>query len=337
MFDKLCLFAHFDQDDLVADYVIYYLEAIRAVGFEIVVISTSRLSMEDVFRLQSVAHDVLLRENKGHDFASWALGIERYAELVSGQLMIANDSVYGPIGDLNRTLERLTSIPADFYGMIESAEIAPHLQSWLIVFEPAAHFSAAFRTLFRQDFYKMSKIEIIRNGEIGLSQSLLSHGFRMRSIFNGQFKNGENLKIPSNFSHFLWQEIIEFEDIPFLKVELLRVNPSRITSLDTWKDVVMGRSPDLVPMIENHLARTSIGRQNNALPIRDLSIFRNKLQHYIKHDYTHASAGHTILVRLNLLYFWLQRLWPAILRRSSYLTSCIRISIINIFSKKIKK
>ena len=119
MFRNLCLFAHFDQDNILADYVPYYLEAIRAAGFDIVVISTSDLSADDILRLRSVAHDVILRENNGHDFASWALGIERYASLVSGQLMIANDSVYGPIGDLIRAIERLTSVSSDVYGMIE--------------------------------------------------------------------------------------------------------------------------------------------------------------------------------------------------------------------------
>ncbi len=100
MFDNLCLFAHFDQDDVLADYVLHYLQAIQAAGFDIVVISTSNLSDADVARLRTVAQDVILRENRGHDFASWGLGIERYADLFSGRLLLTNDSVYGPIGDL---------------------------------------------------------------------------------------------------------------------------------------------------------------------------------------------------------------------------------------------
>ncbi|GJD39819.1 hypothetical protein OICFNHDK_2283 [Methylobacterium bullatum] len=302
MFNNLCLFAHFDQDNVLADYVIYYLEAIRAAGFDIVVISTSHLSANDVLRLRSVAHDVILRENIGHDFASWALGIERYASLVSGQLMIANDSVYGPIGDLNRALTRLTSVPSDVYGMIESKEIKRHLQSWLIIFEPHVHASAAFRGVFKQPFHQMSKAEIIRDGEIGLSQNLISHGYSIKALFDGKFRNGQSLKIPSNTSHFLWRELIEIEEIPFLKIELLRVNPCRIASISTWIDVVTAKRPELVPMIEGHLARTSKGRAHTISTLHNIPARRMDLQLFVKRDYSLAAGGRRFAGHANLMY-----------------------------------
>lgn len=314
MLDKLCLFAHFDQDDLLADYVLYYLNAIRATGFEIVVISTSRLSAEDVSRLRSVAYDVLLRKNEGHDFASWSLGIERYSSSVSGQLMIANDSVYGPIGDLIQTLARLTSVPADVYGMIESAEIKRHLQSWLVIFEPHVHSSSAFRAVFSQQFHGMSKAEIIQNGEINLSQSLISQGYKIRSLFDGKLNNGGNLKILSNYSHFLWRELIELENIPFLKIELLRVNPGQIANLSAWKDVVEIRQPELVQMIESHLMRVSISKQKDGLSALHLPLTRGRSEHFVRTDYAHAREGRRILHKINHVHFLCRKLSRFIIR-----------------------
>ncbi|GJE16948.1 rhamnan synthesis F family protein [Methylobacterium marchantiae] len=324
MFDNLCLFAHFDQDDLVADYVIYYLEALRATGFEIVVISTSRLSEKDISRLRSVSHDVILRENRGHDFASWGLGIERYAGQVSGQLMIANDSVYGPIGDLNHALARLTSVSADFYGMIESPEIAPHLQSWLIIFEPAVYNSSAFRAVFAQEFQEMAKVDIIQKGEIDLSQSLIASGFSMRSLFDGTFENGKKLNIPSNYSHFLWWELVEIANIPFLKIELLRVNPCRIASLHKWKDIVIARRPELVPMIEDHLVRTSKGRQHTIPYLHNLPARRRDLQFFVKRDYFLAASGRRFAGRANLIYLQFQKTMRGLMRRIYYIGAPLR-------------
>ncbi|MCA3565103.1 MAG: hypothetical protein IOC90_01825 [Methylocystis sp.] len=314
MFSNLCLFAHFDQDDVLADYVLHYLEAIRAAGFDIVVISTSNLSDADVARLRTVAQDVILRENKGHDFASWGLGIERYGDLVSGRLLLTNDSVYGPIGDLGEALARLTSVPADVYGMIESQEIAPHLQSWFLLFEQQVHRSKAFRAIFAQDFAKMAKADVIRNGEVGLSQSLAAQGFRMRSLFSGRFGNGEAMRITSNASHFLWRELIEQENIPFLKIELLRVNPLQIGRLAAWKELVNARSPVLAPMIEAHLARTTRGRGPSIAELHNLPPPRRALQHFISRDYAYASAGRAFAARGNLCLLRLRQIGGAIVR-----------------------
>lgn len=324
MFNRLCLFAHFDQDDIVADYVIYYLEAIRAAGFDVVVISTSDLSTDDVSRLRSVAHDVILRENKGHDFASWALGIERYASLVSGQLMLANDSVYGPIGDLSRALTRLTSVPSDVYGMIESSEIKRHLQSWFIIFEPHVHASLAFRSVFKQPFHHMSKADIIRQGEVGLSQNLIAHGYSIRALFDGNFTNGQSLRISSNTSHFLWRELIENEDIPFLKIELLRVNPCRIASISRWVDVVAAKRPELVPMIEDHLARTSKGRTHDVASLHRRSDFHHDLQNFTGRDYAYASAGRAISGLSNQIFYRIYLMTRELMRRIYYKFARVR-------------
>lgn len=301
MFDKLCLFAHFDKDDLVADYVLHYLHAIRNAGFPIVVISTSKLSAEDVARLKSVAHDVILRENRGHDFASWGLGLERYADQVTGQLLIANDSVYAPIGDFGDALRRLTSVEADAYGMIESLEIARHLQSWFLLLEKRVHAHPDFRAVFAQDFSALGKTDIIRNGEVGLSQTLLNLGFRLHSLFSGASRAGRALYIPSNYSHFLWRELIENEDIPFLKIELLRVNPCRIANLVDWREVVGRHAPELVPMIQDHLERTVTGQGGSIEAIQRISATDRDVQSFIRRDYAYASAHRPIAAFGNMM------------------------------------
>ncbi|CAN7406275.1 hypothetical protein LJR009_003459 [Bosea sp. LjRoot9] len=301
MFDKLCLFAHFDKDDLVADYVIHYLQAIRSAGFPIVVISTSKLSAEDVARLKSVAHDVILRENRGHDFASWGLGLERYADQVTGQLLIANDSVYAPVGDFGEALRRLTSVEADAYGMIESLEIARHLQSWFLLLEKRVHAHPDFRAVFAQDFSTLVKTDIIRNGEIGLSQTLLNNGFRLHALFSGLSRTGRAMHMSSNYSHFLWRELIENEGIPFLKIELLRVNPCRIADLAEWPEIVGRHAPELVPMIQDHLERTVTGQGRSIEAIQRISVTHNDMQSFIRRDYAYASTRRPIAGLGNLL------------------------------------
>src|SRR5262245_24150079 len=139
MLDDVCLFAHFDRDDVVDDHVLRYLRAIRACGFFVVVISTSNLNDSWIARLRSVVHEVILRDNTGHDFGSWNLGLQHFGERIGGRLLLANDSVYAPVGSLADSIRELTCVPADAYGMTMSAEIAPHLQSWFLLLNKPVH------------------------------------------------------------------------------------------------------------------------------------------------------------------------------------------------------
>ncbi|HTV30272.1 MAG TPA: hypothetical protein VMF32_21150, partial [Xanthobacteraceae bacterium] len=96
----VCLFAHFDKDDRIDDYVLRYLAQLRELNFSIVFISTSRLPAAETARLQGTCCDVILRDNAGLDFASWSVGFAKHAAAIGGRLLLANDSVYGPVGSL---------------------------------------------------------------------------------------------------------------------------------------------------------------------------------------------------------------------------------------------
>jgi lipopolysaccharide biosynthesis protein len=130
----ICLFVHYDRDDRRADHVLYYLKAIRGIDFKIAVISTAKLGEADQRKLAAIDVDLILRENAGLDFGSWAVGLARFRDSlgrlqIDGRLLLANDSVFGPIGDLSEALSRLLSLPGDVHCMLESGEIAPHMQS----------------------------------------------------------------------------------------------------------------------------------------------------------------------------------------------------------------
>ncbi len=56
--------------------------------------------------------------------------------------------------------------------------------------------------------------------------------------------------------HTAWRELIEDAGFPFVKVSLLRDNPTR-QSLDGWHQVIGSRNPDLAKQIRNQLDQQS--------------------------------------------------------------------------------
>jgi lipopolysaccharide biosynthesis protein len=256
----VCLFAHFDRSDLVDEYVLRYLKRIRELNFSIVFISASRLGARDIERVRADCCDVIVRENAGLDFGSWSAAIAKHRTAIQGRLLLANDSVYGPVGSLADALARLTSRPADFYGLAESVEIAPHLQSWFLLFEPWVVQHAVFANLLMQPFSTMSKPDIIANGEIGLSQRLIEAGFRYQALYLIDREGLSAHRHTLNPMHLLWRELLFDDGIPFVKVELLRDNPLGVENAETILQALEPLDPPFCDIIRSHLKRTSRGR-----------------------------------------------------------------------------
>ena len=253
----VCLFAHFDKDDRVDDYVLRYLKILKELNFSIIFISTSRLHRTDIARLQAVCDDVMLRENTGLDFASWSAGFAKHASAIGGRLLLANDSVYGPIGSLGAALARLTSKPADFYGMVESIDVAPHLQSWFLLFEPWVVRHPTFKSILAQPFSAMSKRQIIENGEVVLSRLLVGAGFRYEALYLISREGLIARHYPINPTHLLWRELLLDAGVPFLKTELLRKNPLHLEKEDAILQLVQPMDESFCRLIRLHLARTA--------------------------------------------------------------------------------
>src|SRR5882757_4134520 len=99
----LVLFAHYDADGVVDPYVVHYLEALSKLDTTIVFVSGSpELTSDSVASLRPFCAGIYTRRTLALDFGSWHLAwcilrsngwsLDQFDRLV-----LANDSVYGPL------------------------------------------------------------------------------------------------------------------------------------------------------------------------------------------------------------------------------------------------
>jgi len=255
----VCLFAHFDKDDRIDDFVWRYLAKLKELHFAIILISTSQLSAADIARLEGICHDVIVRDNMGLDFASWSAGFAKHGPMIGGRLLLANDSVYGPIGSLDDALKQLTRTAADFYGMAETVEIAPHLQSWFVLLQPWVVRHAAFKAILAQPFATMTRPQIVRAGEVGLSRQLMAAGFCYEALYRSGGTSGLPPRHDANPMLLYWREVLFDAGVPFLKIELLRDNPIGVEDAAAILREVERIDPEICGLIKTHLARNAAG------------------------------------------------------------------------------
>lgn len=310
---RLCLFAHFDEDDVIADHVIYYLSALKASGFMVLVASTAALDHEQAAKLRSHCDGVELRANVGLDFASWKHLIAKLDLSRTQQLLLCNDSVYGPLTDLTEYLAKLTRRDADFYGVCASIMHEYHLQSWFILFNPRAFNSRAFFDFFGDRSVPSSKRDIIIGNEVRLTKVLVDAGLRYVCAYDPLADGFISRHVPINAAHQLWRQLVETNQVPFIKIDLMRDNPLAIADVAGRRLVVAPVSKFLDEAIEHDLRRrkkragpsgrspmklTWLGRFGVVDPV-----FRPELRHFIIRDFEAARDGRSFTMLANGVFF----------------------------------
>jgi lipopolysaccharide biosynthesis protein len=178
---RACVFAHYDRQNVVDPHVVFLLNNIRKVCERIVFVSTSALSDLEQSKLTDVVDDVILRENIGHDFGSYQKGLLLLQFMDYDEILIANDSVYGPLKSLTTIFEEMSGVDCDAWSATSNWAISYHLQSYFIVFRRRILEQTVFWRFWRNVRPQRNKAMLIRVYEVGLSRLLIRLGFRLTS------------------------------------------------------------------------------------------------------------------------------------------------------------
>jgi hypothetical protein len=174
----LAVFSHFDPDGLVAPHVLRYVRELASAVDRTVIVSTADLDVPERRVLEEYG-ELIVRENVGYDFGSWKVGLDRVGDWTGyDRVVLANDSVVGPLRPMREILATGSAGPADFWGMTISQELTPHVQSWFLVFERAALDSAAMSEFWQVMAPVSVRAQVILLYELGLSRTLLGAGLR---------------------------------------------------------------------------------------------------------------------------------------------------------------
>lgn len=270
---NLLLFVHFDKDNRVESYVVdlvrYYQKCFDA---DVVFISNSSFEAFTESFLEEDVFGFIQRKNVGLDFYAWKKAIDIFKEEMghTGDLILANDSVYGPIfpGKALYSLDRGSDRPR-IVGATDSFEIQYHLQSYLLVFNKPCKQTSEF-----SDFWKSVKClglkhKIVQFYEVGLTQYFLKSGVdidpivkyeRLRdscheekaSYVNSSF---DHRKKPMNPTNYFAKELVENFEFPLLKVSYLRDNP--YDEFENYKvmENILKKNAGLAENIKKHLKR----------------------------------------------------------------------------------
>jgi len=276
---RVVLFMHFDGRGQVRPQVLDYMRELKENGRDVVLVSNAaKLSPQARTALKEICAGIILRKNIGYDFGAWRDAVD-FLELPrpdTEEVILANDSVFGPLVPLGDVLRRLNYAKADVWGLTESWQLQYHLQSFFLAFGPTALHAKAWRGFWDSVRPVPEKSWVVHKYEVGITQAMVKGGLRCAALWPyetlikmvsrdelrklqdevnsaepGQadpiqatrrlqvlrIRDGVARRMALNPTSDLWRQLL-LSGFPFIKRELLRDNPTRVEDVGDWVELV---------------------------------------------------------------------------------------------------
>ncbi len=244
----LCVFSHFDVDNKIQDYVIHYLKSLSKFADIVFVSTCEKMKEKEIEKIKLYCNQIIIKKNIGYDFGAWKTGMDLSDNNLQDyeNLILCNDSVYGPFYNINETI--LSAMKNnDMFSMTDSHENQHHLQSYFMIYNRKAFTHPVFTDFWGNLKTYNNKRKLVIENEIKYHNRLIKSDLSTEVLCPA--KEAGNL----NQLHFCWDELIINRKFPFIKIELLKDNP-RNMDIKNWEKIINETGYDS-KLIENHLKR----------------------------------------------------------------------------------
>jgi lipopolysaccharide biosynthesis protein len=244
----VCVFVSYSRLGRVKRYVRLHLDRLRRMGIDVFfVMIADRPTFLNLRKRVGPNVGLIVRQNLGFDFGAWADVSRTFPEIWEAEtLFLINDSIFGPFGRYEDVFQRVKASKAALIALTESFQVRRHYQSYFLSFN--GRLARKYRI---QDFWNQienlpTKQEVIQRYEVGLLEHCLSLGMTSEALFPAAVSRFAPVGNPT---HNGWQDLVR-QGYPYMKVELLKENPSGAIFLYDWRRLVS--DPHVLRVIDHH-------------------------------------------------------------------------------------
>ncbi|AXV15129.1 hypothetical protein CYG48_05090 [Neorhizobium sp. SOG26] len=249
--NRVGVFAIYLADGELNQKVEWYLSALGEVCDKVIVVADHALAPKDLERLRRMTPYILAERHREYDFGSYKRGIQiaddRGFLRKADELVLCNDSCFGPIDSFVPLMEAMEKKEIDFWGMTANNKPTQHLQSYFLVFRRRAFETGAFR-----DFFEAVEVEdnvqaVILKYETQLTglleaQSLRWEAFVSPTVPASSMLNGNPVHNPVRLLKM---------GMPLVKVKALNHILANDDGIPQLISEIRRRSPDVCAIVES--------------------------------------------------------------------------------------
>lgn len=261
---RICLFAGYDKNGLIDDYVIYYLKEMAKIA-DVYYYGDFEPKEGELDKISSYVKASYAKRHKKYDYGSWQelcniigwSNIQKY-----DQLILANDSCYGPLFPIHEVFDEMGKKQVDFWGLSCGRGYHIHLQSYFLVFDKTILKSTHLLDFLNEVKVQPSLREVCDLYEDRITFYLRKQGFKYASYV----PYGDFVVHPY---YETWRSIKD-KRFPFLKVKVF----DGVVGYDrkpNWRSFLRKYTDYDVSLIENNLKNRGYTKK----AIRDAVVHKN--------------------------------------------------------------
>lgn len=267
--NRVAIFASFSADGTIHDYVIYYLKELKKVTDAIIFIADNPLIKSELNKIKDIVTYAHCERHEEYDFGSYKRGfhyakthgfLDKYQELI-----ICNDSCYGPVYPFSDIFATMDKKQCDFWGMMPNTDVRYHLQSYFFVFRHTVLKDNTLKNFLKNVKKEASFWDVVYNYELKLTNVLQQKGFTASAYMPDYFADLEARCVRASCRNktVFPLTLIEKYKFPFIKLKCF--NNSLGYTLEETPESVLAflkkQNPELRKVILDDLAQKKLTKR----------------------------------------------------------------------------
>ena len=224
---RIAIYVHYEKSGKVLNFEKFFISELLKDFSKVIVVANGEIDKNQLTGFENV--EIVRRENKGYDFGAWKdVIIKRYEREIKDydQLLITNNSIYGPLGSFSGMIAEMDKRNCDFWGINRhpakdcciikgdnATRCYEHLQSYWIVFKSRLLCSEDFISYWRN----LPELDTFKKA-IGYGEVRLTHHFEQLGYISDSFADFKKYSSLSDLNPcFFTYEQVKNDCIPVIK------------------------------------------------------------------------------------------------------------------------
>ena len=222
---RLAIFAGYDKDNIIDDYVLFYLKELNKLA-DIIYVADCEMPESELNKVKDYTIKAIGERHGEYDFGSYKRGyiyakenniLENYDYLI-----LCNDSVYSPFFNFKEIVENMESKNTDVWGIFKYLKdeiYEEHLQSYFISMRKNVFLAQWYKDFIFSIKKQIEKRAIVDMYEVGMSIAFKNNNCSFVSFIDSSIVNTKYTLL-NNRAIFYPLECIN-NNFPFLKISIL--------------------------------------------------------------------------------------------------------------------
>ena len=189
MKNRLCIYLTFDKENIVDNYIGYMLKELKTCVDYLVVVCNETEVVRGLENLKKYADQIYYRENTGLDAGGFKEALTKFIGwkkvLSFDELVLVNDSLFGPFSSMKDIFNAMEERNVDFWGLSghskyrkEGVDSFPeHIQSFFITVRSSMLHSSQFKDYWESMPYYNTYNQVVKEYEMQFTHYFSKLGY----------------------------------------------------------------------------------------------------------------------------------------------------------------